>query len=237
VITLDFIRIKRMIRERNTEKVANILKGLRYMVPSYAQNAEDLLLRNFFFSQGKEKIYYLEIGTNHPCASNNTYLFYSGGSQGTCVEANPRLIAPIKKVRPRDTVLNIGVGVEGSPDTLPFYAMTNDHLSTFSKEQADWCLSQGTTILEEIAIPVWSVNKILASCPQLPDLLSLDVEGLDFAILQNLDFETYPIPVICVETDAAGRSSESKSTVEDFLRQKKYDLYAQTGINSIFVRQ
>jgi FkbM family methyltransferase len=225
-----------MIRERNTEKIANILKGLRYMVPSYAQNAEDLLLRNFFLRHGKEKIYYLEIGTNHPCASNNTYLFYSGGSQGTCVEANPRLIEQIKKVRPRDTVLNIGVGVEGSPETLPFYAMSNDHLSTFSKTQADWCISQGTPLLEEIPIPVWTINKILSSCPQLPDLLSLDVEGLDFAILKNIDFDIYPVGVICVETDAAGRVSEAKATIEDFLQQKNYYLYAQTGINSIFVR-
>jgi FkbM family methyltransferase len=231
------VRIKRMIRERNTEKVSNILKSLRYMVPSYAQNAEDLLLRNFFLRQGKEKIYYLEIGTNHPCASNNTYLFYSGGSQGTCVEANPHLISLIKKTRPRDTVLNIGVGVEGSPDTLPFYAMSNDHLSTFSKEQADWCISQGTTLLEEIAVPIWPINKILASCSQLPDLLSLDVEGLDFAILQNINFDVYPIPVICVETDAAGRSSDSKETVESFLRQKGYFLHAQNGVNSIFIKK
>jgi FkbM family methyltransferase len=207
------------------------------MVPSYAQNAEDLLLRNFFLQQGKEKIYYLEIGTNHPCASNNTYLFYSGGSQGACVEANPHLIPLIKKMRPRDTVLNVGVGVEGSPDTLPFYAMSNDHLSTFSKEQADWCISQGTRLLEEIAVPIWPINKILASCSQLPDLLSLDVEGLDFAILQNINFDVYPIPVICVETDAAGRSSESKETVEDFLRQKNYLLHAQNGVNSIFIKK
>ena len=43
---------------------------------SFAQAGEDRILRLLFYTLGKEKISYLDIGTNHPIHFNNTFLFY-----------------------------------------------------------------------------------------------------------------------------------------------------------------
>src|SRR5439155_8551863 len=76
---------------------------------TYSQAGEDRILRFLFNSLSKASISYLDIGTNHPSMGNNTYLFYSSGSRGVCVEPNPEMGRLIKRMRPRDKYLNVGI--------------------------------------------------------------------------------------------------------------------------------
>ena len=69
--------------------------------------------------------------------------------------------------------------------------------------------------------------------------LSIDIEGLDLAVLRTLDFERYPIPIVCVETC---RYSEDHvrprdHSIAEFMATKGYEAYADTYINTIFVRK
>src|SRR5436190_23516274 len=96
---------------------------------TYSQAGEDRILNFLFNSFGKSKITYLDIGANHPLMGNNTYLFYRDGGQGICVEPNPKLCRLIKKLRPRDKCLNLGLG-NGSEKSADFYVMSSHVLST-----------------------------------------------------------------------------------------------------------
>ena len=64
---------------------------------SYAQCAEDLIIRFAFDQMGIRKPVYLDIGAHDPIFLSNTYLFYKKGSRGVCVEPNPMLCKILRK--------------------------------------------------------------------------------------------------------------------------------------------
>ena len=71
-----------------------------------------------------------------------------------------------------------------------------------------------------------------------PDLVSLDVEGLELDILRSIDFSENRPHVFCIETlsYAGGDGSGVKNPeIHDLMFENGYMLYADTYINSIFV--
>ncbi|MES2592731.1 MAG: FkbM family methyltransferase [Bacteroidota bacterium] len=205
---------------------------------SYSQCGEDLII-DFIFEQFKlPKISYLDIGAHHPTYINNTALFYKKGSVGVCIEPDPFLFKRIKKVRDRDVCLNVGIGV-GKEREADFYIMSIPTLNTFSKEEAERYASYGDKrIARVIKMPIVPVNEIIQKhFNSSPDFISLDVEGLDFSILQSFDFERYRPKVWCIETltYSENKTEEKIKETIDFMLSKNYFVYADTFINTIFV--
>jgi FkbM family methyltransferase len=211
-----------------------------YVPASYSQAGEDAVLRFLLADKKVDHVSYLDIGTNAPDVCNNTYLFYRSGSTGVCVEADQTLIPDIKRVRPRDKILNVGVSIDGAEDA-DFFIFDAKGISTFDKGEADRRAASGHFKLKEIVkVKLIDINSILRdNFDRPPDFLSIDIEGLDLAVLKTLDFERYPIPIICVETC---RYSENHVRPKDhaiaaFLALKDYEIYADTYINTIFVNR
>lgn len=213
----------------------------------YAQSGEDLIMAHIFHKLNIRKPSYLDIGANHARYISNTYYFYLRGSSGICVEPNPALAAELKRMRPRDTVINAGVGT-GEQAAADFYLFPPgaDGLSTFSREEAEYWGEVGMKGVgkiryeQVIKMPLLSVNSILEkNAAGVPDLLSLDVEGLDLEILRSLDFTRFAPKVICVETLLYDKQQKEHKHTEiiDFLTGKGYTLYADTHVNSIFVKE
>jgi FkbM family methyltransferase len=206
---------------------------------SYAQAGEDMVVDFLFQGVGVQPLY-LELGANHPKAGNNTYKFYRRGCHGVLVEADPSLIQAIRSARKRDTVLNVGVGLDDSP-SKKFFIFECSGINTFDEKEAmDRDQNSSTKIKAVIDVPMMTVNKIISEyLPRMPDFLSIDIEGLDLAVLKTLDFDLYPIPVICAETclfsetHIKGKDQE----IEKFLATKGYFVYADTYVNTIFVNK
>src|ERR1700704_2090029 len=108
---------------------------------SYAQNGEDIIVENILKWLNIDNPVYLDIGTYHPSIISNTYKLYRNGHFGICVEPNPSLYAEIKRVRKRDTCLN--VGVSNTFGKAVFYIMVNKTLNTLSREQATFFRDTG----------------------------------------------------------------------------------------------
>ena len=220
----------------------HILHKLLYKLfginPSYSQCGEDVIVDHIFRQLKKEKIFYLDIGTNHPKYTNNTYLFYKNGHQGICVEPNPALIKQIEKVRPRDVCLNLGVSLSEVND-LDFYVMDPDTLSTFSKSDAqEMSLSPTIKIDKVIKLPTLRIDEIFSRhAKKTVDFLSIDVEGLNEEIIMDLDLTNYRPTVVCVETITFSEKGEGKKLIkiiEKFLGNN-YFQYADTHLNTIFI--
>jgi FkbM family methyltransferase len=213
---------------------------------SYAQNGEDLILAHYFFKHGIEKPTYLDIGANHPRFISNTYFFYLKGGSGVCVEPNPKLARKFSKVRTRDKVLNVGVGIDDRKEA-DFYQFPDaaHGLSTFSKEDAEYWSRVGMKGVGKIKyekvvrVPLIQVNEILENhFEKSPDILSIDVEGLDLEILKTIDFTRFKPLTIIVETllyDEMQRESRNEKII-DFLTSLGYTIYADTHVNTIFLR-
>jgi FkbM family methyltransferase len=204
---------------------------------SYSQSGEDLIVKYIFDTLGIFKPTYLDIGAHHPFYLNNTFLFYQNGSRGINVEPDKELFDVINKERPQDINLNKGVSKEDGE--LSFYKISSPTLNTFSYQEALNFESEGYSILEEIKIPVMNINELISQnhFDIFPDFLSVDVEGLDFEIIESINFEKYQPLVICTETISFSNNGYGikDKNIENFLVTKGYFLYADTNINSIFV--
>lgn len=206
---------------------------------SYSQCGEDMIVDFAFAAMRIATPTYLDIGAHHPTHFSNTYFFYSKGCRGVTVEPDPMLFTELQGVRPGDTHLNVGVGKAAMP-TLPFYVMSTRTLSSFSKSEAE--RYQGTSLHKieaVIDVPVLTVGEIfeLHFPRQAPDFVSVDVEGLDFEIIQSIDFAKNRPVAICVETltFSEDRSETKLREIIDYVCERDYIHYADTYINSIFI--
>ena len=207
---------------------------------SYAQNGEDIIINSALTEYlGVSKPSYLDIGTYLPVYSNNTYLFYKKGGKGVCVEPDPQNFKKIKNKRRRDVCLNVGIGPENA-GSVDYYVMSSKYLNTFKKEDADWHVARGKQKIEQVQkVPLVSINSILEEhFPKGVDILSIDTEGYDLEILNSLDFIKYSPKLLCVETlryDASGHQ-QKVTEIGELLKQKGYELFADTHVNSIFIK-
>jgi hypothetical protein len=205
---------------------------------SYAQAGEDVVV-NFLFGLKKvNKPSYLEIGVFLPDIHNNTYLFYKNGSRGVLVDADQTYTKRIKEIRPEDKFINVGVGDEGC-GIADFYIFMDTALNTFDKEEALFRDKIGThKIIETKRVSIKPINQIISeNFKTQPDFLSIDTEGLDLSILRTLDFQKFPIPVICAETCTYSENhiKPKDHRIAEFMTLNGYFVYADTYINTIFV--
>ncbi len=225
-------------------QLKNIIKNVifRYVIPppirSFSQAGEDAII-NFLFNDKKiKRITFLDIGTNNPDYGNNTYLFYLNGNNGVCVEADNSIIPYIKKKRPGDTVLNIGISPIENTEA-DFYIFDANSINTFDKKEAEYRASLGNYKIQAvIKVPLRTINTVIEEqFKSYPDLLSIDVEGLDLAIIKSLDISKYPIPVICAETCTYSENHlrPKDPSIAEYLAANGYFIYADTYINTIFV--
>jgi FkbM family methyltransferase len=203
---------------------------------SFAQQGEDVILESFLGLLKIDKPTYLDIGAFHPTVCSNTYLFYRKGAKGVLVEPNLDLTPHLRRVRPRDVTLTAGIGLDATP-AADYYRMSVPQNNTFDKEQAerlDRDPAANCRIEEVVKMPLLGVNAVIAEHfgGAAPDLFSIDVEGLDFAILKTLDFGKYRPAVFCVEHS---QESQERAELLAFMAGHGYTVRGLTYPNSIFV--
>lgn len=205
---------------------------------SYSQCGEDLIIDFLFMWLGVTEISYLDIGANHPIRLNNTYFFYLRGCKGVLIEPDSDLYKVLVAARPRDRCLNIAVGVDGNP-TAKMFIMTSRTLNTLVPSQATEYESFGREKTERIVeVPQRGINEVLAAeFQRTPNLVSLDVEGLDLEILKQWDFASFRPEVFCIETLTFTQNGTERKLTEiiEFMRARGYMQYADTYINTVFV--
>ncbi|HJZ59248.1 MAG TPA: FkbM family methyltransferase [Gemmataceae bacterium] len=205
---------------------------------SFAQCGEDIIMAWLLTKAPLtlEKPSYLDIGTWEPIVSNNTYVFYVKGGRGVLVEPNGALAEVIRRERPEDKLLTVGIGVDDA--TEADYWMFNDaQLNTFDKASAEQVMKLDRIKLEKVVkLPLISINRVIAEHMggKAPDALSIDTEGLDLKILQTLDYEKYRPKLICVETIIATTFHRAPE-IPRFLESKGYEVWGQTYANTILL--
>jgi FkbM family methyltransferase len=169
---------------------------------TYAQHGEDLIVANIFALLGVEHPSYIDAGASHPLKGSNTALLYSRGSRGIVVEANPALMSLWAEIRPQDLALNLAVAAERGEQTL--YRI--DEMSGRNTTRADVAQSfvnkyPEFRVQDTITVEATTLNDIVMkhAAGRWPDFLSVDLEGLDYAVLDAADFSGDRPTVICVE--------------------------------------
>lgn len=205
---------------------------------SYSQSGEDIIISRLFSALGIKKPTYLDIGANDPKNLSNTYLFYKHGARGVVVEPNPSLSRRFKSIRKRDICVEKGVGIPN--EGALFYDLKPHVLSTFSKDEALRYEKNGVAKIKRIInIPIVSINDLIKEhFLSAPNLISIDVEGLDFEIIQSLNFKENGPDIICIETVSYEGNNFGKKDIHliEYIKSHGYTNYADTYINTIFLK-
>lgn len=234
-------RLKSQFVKFIPSSVKNCLRRMRdfYYWDSYhqkiwSQEGEDVILSRFFGA--KKNGFYVDVGAHHPCRFSNTYKFYRKGWQGINIDAMPGSMAPFKKYRKLD--INLEIPVSLVPKELEYYIFNEPALNGF-----DATLSQERNkvpnnykIIKTISLKTQRLSEILSAYlpnNQRIDFLSVDVEGLDFEVIQSNDWNKYRPEMVLVELLSSTLSQLEKDEISLFLSRQGYEIYAK-AVNTVF---
>ena len=205
-----------------------------YATKSYSQEGEDMILKRIF--AGKERGFYVDVGAHHPRLFSNTYFFYKRGWRGINIEPNPDAIRAFQTDRERD--INLQLGVSDHAEDLPYYCFDEPALNTFDAELVKSRLATTSyKIVGTCSVPVERLDHILREYLPLNtriDLLSIDVEGLDFAVLQSNDWQLFRPECVLVESLETSLEDAMHGDIFLFMKDKGYELFAKTFNTLIF---
>jgi len=222
----------------------NLLRRLRdicqwdvYFQKSWSQEGEDLILSRYF--ENKKTIgFYVDIGAHHPLRFSNTYKFYKQGWHGINIDAMPGSMVLFNRKRSRD--INIEKAVSDSKQVMTYYVFNEPALNGFSKDLSKLRDGLGgykviykkdleTSTLEEI------LDQYMPKGQDI-DFLSIDVEGLDFAILKSNNWAKHSPEIILIEILGSTLEDVLGHEVTIFLRQLGYTIHAKC-INTVFFKK
>lgn len=221
---------------------AELVANEHVIKKSTAQSGEDMISEYIARVLGKklDDVTYLDLGANHAKLYSNTYHFYQKGVRGVLVEANPALIGELKFYRSGDVILNRCIA-STSGETVDFYVLNGDGLSTPDKEGAEAAIRENPALKIEQVVPVKTItiDEILDTYfDKTPTIINLDIEGEEMNILNSFDFTKHRPLIMIIETIPYRKHlvvGLKNQKIVDFMESKNYIEYAFTGINSIFL--
>jgi FkbM family methyltransferase len=197
---------------------------------TYAQHGDDLAVLNIFKRLGVERPSYLDVGAYHPFDLSNTALLYERGSRGINVEPNEALVAAFVRARPDD--INLCVGVAPVCGRMVFHHVVADP----GRFTFDVATATTLGIVRSVELPVLSLYEIVDHHADgvWPDLLSIDIEGLDIDVLHSAHFGDTSPKVVIAEADYG--SGDTSHELAALMSVKGFVLHSWCGSNMIFVR-
>jgi FkbM family methyltransferase len=203
---------------------------------TFSQQGEDIVLFHVMRDLLKaEKGTYMDVGAAEPVLSNNTYLLWGVGHRGVLVEPNPALAKKLRDYRTGDKVVEAGVGVTDETEADYYEIKGNPMLNTFSPDWVKDLEARGESVERVRKMPLININRIIEEqLGKAPDVLSTDIEGLDYSIIKSLDLSRFRPGAICAETlamDPAGAPSE----ITTYLLSQGYHVRGGSTINTIYV--
>lgn len=245
IMHLQFENIKKLESQINDMKkqISEMYKLTSYSDVSFSQAGEDSIIKYIFDTLGKniENCSYLDLGANHAIQLSNTYNFYLKGARGVLIEANPELANELIEKRPEDIVINKCLS-EKSGEKLNFYIINGDGLSTTDYQSAQNFIKENPSleITKTITIDSITIKEIIDKyfSEKSPDILNIDIEGMELSILKMTDFEMFrPLIIICemIEYKNGLTVGQKNQEIIDLMHKNDYEEFAFTGINSIFI--
>lgn len=237
------MHIKKSFR-RKIYRLSDIRKKRIYKIATgtISEFKEDVLLKHILLKHcGIQEFSYLDVGCSDPVTHSITYNFYKSGIHGVCVDANPMYTSRFNEIRPNDVFINAGVTDHEFEEGRDFYVLSNKVSSTFDKNWAENASKQHNLKIEKVMkVKLKNINSIIEEhFKSAPDLLLLDLEGMDFKVLQSIDFKKHRPKVIMMEVwkmpSDADEIFNYFINIQNFLATKRYLWICTNTENCIFV--
>ena len=200
---------------------------------SYAQNGEDILLDRVF---GDHVGRYMDVGSYHPILCSNTCFFYERGWRGVNIEPTRSGHALFQEHRPED--LNLPLAASDHDGELTLYEVAGDPgTSTLHREIAEPYRARGVEIAAH-HVPVRTIRSLIDTHGiEPPDLLSIDVEGHEAAVIRGTPLDSWRPRVLVVEATLPLTTTPSHQDWEPILLAQGYLFAAFNGVNRFYLRE
>ena len=174
------------------------------------------------------------IGSFHPFRGSNTYLLYKKGWSGINIDINKISIDLFKLARPND--INLNLAISDTNKIIKIY-QTKDlgKMNTISPKFASFFL-KNYHVRESRS---YNLNDILykynINKNNRFELIDIDVEGSEYQILKNLNFNKYSFKLILVETHIFNSDFKKESDkIHTLLKSKNYNYLKHFGETSVY---
>ena len=200
----------------------------------YSQWGEDLFINEFF----KDKIdgIYLDIGCFHPVMYSNTCLLHRKGWRGINIDINPTSIDLFNIVRPNDT--NLCTTINETKEIFEvYYDDPFSPVNTLDKQFYDKLENKSNKDTKKLRVESKSMKEILdiSKIDENIDFINLDVEGMDYKILRNIDLNQLKPKLISVEThNVDGTKSNNFESIVKLMKEGDFSIYKRVGPTTLF---
>lgn len=201
----------------------------------FSQLGEDAVLWHIFAE--KRDGFYVDVGAFHPFRFSNTALLHRfNGWRGINIDLDQRAIDLFKKHRPNDINVCCAIGEEAGAMRIPIFAEGTVNTLDASRARA---LVGEREVFEEREVQIRRLDAILAE--HLPvgtqiDVLNVDAEGLDEAVLRSNDWSRYAPEVVLVEAHDMRLAEPNSSASYRFMTSLGYRLISHVFVTSIYRR-
>ncbi len=199
---------------------------------SYAQTGEDLLLARHVDMSSPG--FYVDVGCNHPIKYSNTYFLYLCGWSGIVIDGNSDLATAWKDHRPRDKFVHTCISDQAK--VVKFSVFESNELSSVSGEVVPGLYPSQYKLKRCDTVHTQTLDAVLDVEETLPPigLLSIDIEGEDFAALRSIDLSRYRPEVIIIEVHGIDVGMIGSHEVSIYLANFGYIPFACQMSNVMF---
>ena len=199
----------------------------------YSQFGEDIILRELI-KKNKSDGFFVDVGCYHPKKYSNTYALYKKGWRGINVDMEEDKILAFNMVRPQD--YNVLCPVSDKREEKTIYRYGRYGLDTTISE--DCAVRADVAPLDKKIVQTKSLNEIINESPykgRQIDVLSIDVEGMDFKVINSLDLNVYKPKIVIIEDEHNNIEDILETDSYKLLRKNSYALRSWTFYSLIFV--
>jgi FkbM family methyltransferase len=202
---------------------------------SFSQDGEDIVVAELF--KHKSEGFYVDVGAHHPQRFSNTYYFYLKGWSGINIDAMPGSMKIFDDLRSRD--INLEIPISDKSEILTYYEFDEPALNSFSLPLSQERITTSNyKIIAETQLKTQTLAEVLDKYlppEQTIDFLSIDVEGLDYEVMNSNNWDKYKPKLVLVEDlELSSLKNINTSKVCLFLEERDYILVAKTLRTLIF---
>ena len=200
-------------------------------IKQISQFGQDIEVLNFY--KNKKNGFFVEIGASDGKRFSNTYLLEKSFNwEGICSEPIPSIFKRLCKNRPNSKCSDYAVYNESNKEVIfdiasscSLFSGISNHITTY-KKRVD-------SNKVQIKVKTITLNDLLEkyNAPSFIDYLSIDTEGTEYEILQNVDFEKYTFGLIDVENN---NEENKRSLIKEILIKNGYIYLKELGCDDLY---
>jgi RNA-binding protein YhbY len=204
-----------------------------------SQYGEDIYLHKKFRKLSKPG-FYVDIGAHHPFRLSNTAYLWAMGWNGLNADASTHTISLFNKYRPGD--INLCKAVVSKD-----FAENNTEICFYYSDDVDNCASCDPVIANErslvkkVFVPCVSLDELITqACSAFNgefDLLNIDIEGLDEAVISNIHSWVKRPKILMIEIYGSNIRDVIDNKATHLIESAGYSMVERIGHTAIFELQ